>query len=76
MYAGGEIAELARMAKPKIGVVTSVHGVHMSRMGSLAAIEQAKGELVEALPVGRRSPCSTRTTGVCAGWPTGPRRAS
>lgn len=50
MYAGGEIAELAQMAKPKIGVVTAVHGVHMSRMGSLAAIEQAKGELVEALP--------------------------
>jgi UDP-N-acetylmuramoyl-tripeptide--D-alanyl-D-alanine ligase len=50
MYAGGEIAELAHMARPKIGVVTAVHGVHMSRMGSLAAIEQAKGELVEALP--------------------------
>jgi UDP-N-acetylmuramoyl-tripeptide--D-alanyl-D-alanine ligase len=50
MYAGGEIAELARLAKPRIGVVTAVHGVHLSRMGSLAAIEQAKGELVEALP--------------------------
>jgi UDP-N-acetylmuramoyl-tripeptide--D-alanyl-D-alanine ligase len=50
MYAGGEIAELARMAKPRIGVVTAVAGVHLSRMGSLSAIEQAKGELVEALP--------------------------
>jgi UDP-N-acetylmuramoyl-tripeptide--D-alanyl-D-alanine ligase len=50
MYAGGEIADLARMARPEIGVVTWVHGVHLSRMGSLAAIEQAKGELVEALP--------------------------
>jgi UDP-N-acetylmuramoyl-tripeptide--D-alanyl-D-alanine ligase len=50
MYAGGEIADLARMARPRIGVVTAVHGVHMSRLGSLAAIEQAKGELVEALP--------------------------
>ncbi len=50
MYAGGEIADLARMARPEIGVVTSVQGVHLSRMGSLAAIEQAKGELVEALP--------------------------
>src|SRR6185503_6344318 len=50
MYAGGEIADLARMARPKIGVVTAVHGVHLSRMGSLAAIEKAKGELVEALP--------------------------
>jgi len=50
MYAGGEIADLARMARPKIGVVTAVHGVHLSRLGSLAAIEKAKGELVEALP--------------------------
>jgi UDP-N-acetylmuramoyl-tripeptide--D-alanyl-D-alanine ligase len=50
MYAGGEISELARMARPRIGVVTAVHGVHLSRMGSLAAIEKAKGELVEALP--------------------------
>ncbi len=50
MYAGGEIADLARMARPEIGVVTSVHGVHLSRIGSIAAIEQAKGELVEALP--------------------------
>jgi UDP-N-acetylmuramoyl-tripeptide--D-alanyl-D-alanine ligase len=50
MYAGGEIADLARMAKPRIGIVTSVHGVHLSRMGSISAIEKAKGELVEALP--------------------------
>ncbi|HUQ43402.1 MAG TPA: UDP-N-acetylmuramoyl-tripeptide--D-alanyl-D-alanine ligase [Candidatus Limnocylindria bacterium] len=50
MYVGGDIAELARLAKPKIGVVTAVHGVHMSRIGSIAAIEKAKGELVEALP--------------------------
>jgi UDP-N-acetylmuramoyl-tripeptide--D-alanyl-D-alanine ligase len=50
MYAGGEIADLARLAKPRIGVVTAVHGVHLSRMGSISAIEKAKGELVEALP--------------------------
>jgi len=50
MYASGEIADLARMARPRIGVVTAVQGVHLSRMGSLGAIERAKGELVEALP--------------------------
>lgn len=50
MYAGGEISELARIARPRIGVVTAVVGVHLSRMGSLAAIEAAKAELVEALP--------------------------
>ncbi|MFL5718357.1 MAG: UDP-N-acetylmuramoyl-tripeptide--D-alanyl-D-alanine ligase [Chloroflexota bacterium] len=50
MYVGGEIADLARIAQPRIGVVTAVQAVHLSRIGSLAAIEQAKGELLEALP--------------------------
>jgi UDP-N-acetylmuramoyl-tripeptide--D-alanyl-D-alanine ligase len=50
MYVGGEIADLARMADPRIGVVTAVQPVHLSRIGSLEAIEAAKGELLEALP--------------------------
>ncbi len=50
MYAGGEIADLARVARPSIGVVTAVQAVHLSRIGSLDAIERAKGELLEALP--------------------------
>jgi UDP-N-acetylmuramoyl-tripeptide--D-alanyl-D-alanine ligase len=50
MYVGGEIADLARIARPSIGVVTAVQAVHVSRIGSLEAIEQAKGELLEALP--------------------------
>ncbi len=50
MYVGGEIADLARMGRPSIGVVTAVQPVHLSRIGSIEAIEQAKGELVEALP--------------------------
>ncbi len=50
MYVGGEIAELARIAAPEIGVVTAVQPVHLERIGSLRAIEAAKGELLEALP--------------------------
>jgi UDP-N-acetylmuramoyl-tripeptide--D-alanyl-D-alanine ligase len=50
MYVGGEIAELARIARPRVGVVTAVQPVHLSRIGSLEAIEAAKGELLEALP--------------------------
>jgi UDP-N-acetylmuramoyl-tripeptide--D-alanyl-D-alanine ligase len=50
MYVGGEIATLAAIALPRIGVVTAVQGVHLSRAGSLEAIEAAKAELVEALP--------------------------
>jgi UDP-N-acetylmuramoyl-tripeptide--D-alanyl-D-alanine ligase len=50
MYVGGEIAQLAAIARPRIGVVTAVREVHLSRIGSIEAIERAKGELVEALP--------------------------
>lgn len=50
MYVGGEIADLARIARPRIGLVTAIEGVHVSRIGSIEAVEQAKGELVEALP--------------------------
>lgn len=50
MYVAGEIAELARIARPSIGVVTAVRPIHLSRAGSLDAIEAGKGELVEALP--------------------------
>ena len=50
MYVGGEIAELAAIARPEIGVVTAVQPVHLSRIGTIEAVEKAKGELVEALP--------------------------
>jgi UDP-N-acetylmuramoyl-tripeptide--D-alanyl-D-alanine ligase len=50
MYVGGEIAELAAIARPEIGVVTAVQAVHLSRIGTIEAVEKAKGELVEALP--------------------------
>ena len=50
MYVRGEIAELARIAQPRVGVVTAVQPVHLERIGSLKAIESAKGELLEALP--------------------------
>ena len=52
MYVSGEIADLAAMAQPSIGVVTAVQAVHLSRIGTLEAIERAKGELLEALPAG------------------------
>jgi UDP-N-acetylmuramoyl-tripeptide--D-alanyl-D-alanine ligase len=50
MYVGGEIADLARIGRPEIGIVTAVQPVHLSRIGTIEAVEQAKGELVEALP--------------------------
>jgi UDP-N-acetylmuramoyl-tripeptide--D-alanyl-D-alanine ligase len=53
MYAGGEIRDLAAIGRPSIGIVTAVQPVHLSRLGSLDAIEDAKAELVEALPPAR-----------------------
>ncbi|MGH2476696.1 MAG: UDP-N-acetylmuramoyl-tripeptide--D-alanyl-D-alanine ligase [Candidatus Limnocylindrales bacterium] len=50
MYVSGEIAELAAMAAPRIGVLTAVQAVHLSRIGTIEGVERAKGELLEALP--------------------------
>lgn len=52
MYDVGEIADLARMGQPQVGVVTIVRPVHMERAGSFERIVEAKTELVEALPPG------------------------
>ena len=51
MYVPGEIAQLAALARPQVGIVTAVRGVHLERAGSIEAIEVGKGQLVEALPV-------------------------
>ncbi len=49
-YVPGEIAFLCGIAPPKVGVVTLIAPVHLERAGTMEAIIQGKGELVEALP--------------------------
>jgi UDP-N-acetylmuramoyl-tripeptide--D-alanyl-D-alanine ligase len=49
MSAPGEIARLARIAEPQVGVVTNVAPVHLEFFASVDAIGQAKRELVENL---------------------------
>lgn len=46
----GEIAELAEIAKPDIGVITNVGLSHIERLGTQDAIAAAKAELLEHLP--------------------------
>src|SRR3990172_5598384 len=50
MYARGEIALLARISQPHVGVVTNIGPVHLGRLGYMGAIVAAKAELVEELP--------------------------
>ena len=50
MYTTGEIALLAHIAQPNIGVVTTVGPSHLERMGSIERIAAAKAELIQALP--------------------------
>ncbi len=49
MRAQGEIAHLAGLARPHVAVVTNVAGAHLERLGSLAEVAHAKGEIFHAL---------------------------
>ena len=48
----GQIAALAEIARPEIGVVTNVGPVHLELVDSLEGVRRAKGELIDALPAG------------------------
>lgn len=48
--ASGQVAELAALARPRIGVVTTVGAAHIEMFGSEEEIARTKGELLEALP--------------------------
>lgn len=52
MYTVGEIARLAEIARPDVGVVLAVHPTHLQRAGSIERIALAKSELPRALPRG------------------------
>lgn len=50
MRGRGEIAYLAEVARPEIGVITNIGASHLGRLGGREAIAQAKAELLTALP--------------------------
>jgi UDP-N-acetylmuramoyl-tripeptide--D-alanyl-D-alanine ligase len=52
MRGPGQIRDLARVARPQLGVITSIAPVHLEQLGSLENIAQAKAELLDELPAG------------------------
>jgi UDP-N-acetylmuramoyl-tripeptide--D-alanyl-D-alanine ligase len=48
----GQIADLCRIARPDVGLITNVGPVHLELVDSLEGVLRAKGELVAALPAG------------------------
>ena len=47
MRGPGQIRDLARTARPHLGVITSIAPVHLEQLGSLENIARAKAELLE-----------------------------
>ncbi len=52
MRGSGQIAELAEVAEPDVGVIVSVGPVHLELLGTVEAIAAAKAELIDALAPG------------------------
>jgi UDP-N-acetylmuramoyl-tripeptide--D-alanyl-D-alanine ligase len=50
MQGPGEIARLAALARPRVGIVTMIGTVHLEFFPDIEALARAKAELVEALP--------------------------
>jgi UDP-N-acetylmuramoyl-tripeptide--D-alanyl-D-alanine ligase len=53
MRGSGQIAELAAVAEPDVGVIVSIGPVHLELLGTIEAIAAAKAELIAALEPGR-----------------------
>lgn len=52
MNSPGEIATLARIAAPSMGIITNIGSAHLGGLGSVAAVRKAKGELLEEMGSG------------------------
>jgi UDP-N-acetylmuramoyl-tripeptide--D-alanyl-D-alanine ligase len=52
MRGAGQIAELAAIAEPDVGVIVSIGPVHLELLGTIEAIAAAKAELIAALAPG------------------------
>ena len=66
----GQIAELCEIARPDVGVITSIGPVHLELLGTIENVARAKAEVVAAFPAGGiaivpgRAACSSPTSAV------------
>jgi UDP-N-acetylmuramoyl-tripeptide--D-alanyl-D-alanine ligase len=51
MRGAGQIAELAAIAEPDVGVITAIGAVHLELLGSIEAIARTKAELIQHVRV-------------------------
>lgn len=59
----GEIAALADLARPSVGIITNAAPAHLAQFGSLDGIIDGKGELVAALPADGTAVLNTDSPG-------------
>jgi UDP-N-acetylmuramoyl-tripeptide--D-alanyl-D-alanine ligase len=52
MRGAGQIAELCEIARPDLGIITTIGPVHLELLGTVERVAQAKAELIAALPAG------------------------
>ncbi len=52
MRGAGQIAELAEIAEPDVGVIVNVGPVHLELLGTVEGVAAAKAELIRDLPAG------------------------
>jgi UDP-N-acetylmuramoyl-tripeptide--D-alanyl-D-alanine ligase len=48
----GQIAELCEIARPDVGIITTIGPVHLELLGTVERVAQAKAELIASLPHG------------------------
>jgi UDP-N-acetylmuramoyl-tripeptide--D-alanyl-D-alanine ligase len=48
----GQIAELCEIARPNVGIITTIGPVHLELLGTVERVAKAKAELIGALPAG------------------------
>ena len=72
----GEIALLAELCAPKVGVITQLGDAHLGGFGSRQGVAEAKTELLAALPDSGQAVLADELAGLQERWPrVRPRRS-